>query len=146
MMDLIFQRRQELSAVNADINKLPYRVDVEQYGLPDFWIEMDDGGGDCEDYALVKRAKLRELGWAKEDLDICICEIQGDGHAVLVAHTSEGDFVLDSYGNPPVYRWGAERPGYVWIKTTIGGTFRSWRSLKWPWVWLYLLERWWREI
>jgi predicted transglutaminase-like cysteine proteinase len=51
----------------------------------------------CKDYVLVKRRKLIEAGVPRESLLIAIVwTAQEQGHAVLIAHTDRGDFVLDN--------------------------------------------------
>jgi len=53
--------------------------------------------GDCEDFALTKRKKLIEMGWSSRSLRIAVALTgRGEGHAVLIAKTSEGDLVLDN--------------------------------------------------
>ena len=39
-----------------------YVSDSAQYGIPEHW-EPASGRGDCEDYALAKRARLLAAGW-----------------------------------------------------------------------------------
>jgi predicted transglutaminase-like cysteine proteinase len=39
-----------------------YKTDLEQYDTPEFWKEAG-AFGDCEDYALLKRALLEEQGF-----------------------------------------------------------------------------------
>ena len=53
--------------------------------------------GDCEDYALTKRAKLMDLGFSASALRIAVATTpSGIGHAVLVVSTDRGDFVMDN--------------------------------------------------
>ena len=53
--------------------------------------------GDCEDYALTKRAKLIRLGFAPGALRIALTRTpRGIGHAVLVIRSTDGDLVLDN--------------------------------------------------
>ena len=51
------------------MRELTYKTDLEQFGVPEFWQEAG-AFGDCEDYALLKRHRLIESGFArKEELD-----------------------------------------------------------------------------
>jgi predicted transglutaminase-like cysteine proteinase len=72
----------------------------------------DAAQGDCKDYALTKRSRLIDLGWPSSALLIATAEVaSGEGHAVLIAVTDKGDFVLDNlrYGIVSYrvlqYRW-----------------------------------------
>lgn len=56
--------------------------------------------GDCEDFALTKRAQLIAAGLPVGALRIAVGRTrQGEGHAVLVVRTDKGDFVLDNRFN-----------------------------------------------
>lgn len=69
------------------------------------WSFAEDGRGDCKDYVLVKREKLIETGLPPEALLITIVRTpQHNLHAVLIAHTDQGDFVLDNL-SPKVALW-----------------------------------------
>jgi predicted transglutaminase-like cysteine proteinase len=62
----------------------------------DVW-KTDVSAGDCEDYVLTKRARLLAMGWPSSALSIAIVQTpKGEGHAVLIAHTDAGEFVLDN--------------------------------------------------
>ena len=64
-----------------------YRTDAEQYGRPEFWVKAGQFG-DCEDYALAKRAHLLAAGWPLGKLALCTCVTQGgEGHCVLYVDT-----------------------------------------------------------
>lgn len=53
--------------------------------------------GDCEDYALTKRAELVAAGMPISALRIATAlTSSGEGHAVLVVRTNRGDMVLDN--------------------------------------------------
>jgi len=43
-------------------------TDLENWGVVERWSHPDDGYGDCEDYALLKRRMLIEAGWPREAL------------------------------------------------------------------------------
>ena len=53
--------------INSDVNaSVTYKTDLEQYATPEFWKEAS-AFGDCEDYALLKRQRLLESGFAHKD-------------------------------------------------------------------------------
>jgi predicted transglutaminase-like cysteine proteinase len=107
-------------AVNKDIR---YVVDSKLYEQEDYWTVVEGKGrGDCDDYALTKIKRLvAETKWDRENLAVAICFTEdekgrpgkGVGHAVCVARTNRGDFVLDNrYKDVKAYD---ELP-YRWVK------------------------------
>jgi predicted transglutaminase-like cysteine proteinase len=123
-MILTHERWKELIDVNFEVNKkIKYQEDMETYNRPDFW-EIADDRGDCDDYVLAKRAKLEELGWdVLTDLSIALCWTEfGQYHAVLIAKTDRGDYVLDNrfdrvkpWRDWP-YKWDRIQVGTEWRK------------------------------
>ena len=96
----------ELAQVNDTVNDAVAPVtDLELYGKVEMWTYPQGGKGDCEDYVLLKRKRLIERGWPTGTLLVTVVfdEI-GDGHAVLLARTTLGDFVLDNKTSK-VRRW-----------------------------------------
>ena len=98
--------------INSDVNaSVRYKTDLEQYSKPEHWVEANTFG-DCEDYALLKRQRLLEAGFARKDLHLtcCWCET-GAYHCVLLCNTDKGWFVLDNRYTWPMtpkslpYRW-----------------------------------------
>lgn len=92
----------------------------------DVW-RADASSGDCEDYALAKRAALMAAGWAASQALIAVAEDRwGRPHAVLIARTSLGDYVLDSLTDE-LLRWDSAAL-----------TFRSRQSARLPAFWVKL--------
>lgn len=89
------ERWDQLLDANRFINSRMTPRDEAQ----DVW-DGDATHGDCEDFALAKRSRLMARGWAASHLLIGV----GGGHAVLIAHTDAGDFVLDNQTDE-VRRW-----------------------------------------
>ena len=91
-------RMTELDDINRSINHAIEPVtDLELYGVSDYWTLPQNGKGDCEDYALLKRHMLMEAGWpASSLLMTVVLDEKMDGHAVLTARTTQGDFILDN--------------------------------------------------
>jgi predicted transglutaminase-like cysteine proteinase len=87
----------ELVAVNRVINKQIAPVtDLEFYNTEEHWTLPEDSG-DCEDYVLLKRQALIRQGWPSGTLLVTVVfDEVGDGHAVLIARTDRGDYVLDN--------------------------------------------------
>ena len=84
---------QQLILINAQVNG-QIKPTSDRGG--DHW-SVGVSRGDCEDYVLTKRARLMAAGWPSSALAIAIVRTNwGEGHAVLVVRTSNGDMVLDN--------------------------------------------------
>ena len=118
----------ELGAVNRRVNDtIKPMTDLDHYGVVEKWVYPDDGFGDCEDYALLKRRMLIEGGWPREALLMTVVREQnGDGHAVLTIKTDRGEFVLDNQ-NDAVLLW-SDTP-YRFIKRQSQFDPNAWVSL-----------------
>ncbi len=80
--------------VNENVKPM---TDMDHWGVVEKWSYPDDGYGDCEDYALLKRRMLVEAGWPREALLMTVVrEANGNGHAVLTVKTDKGEFILDN--------------------------------------------------
>jgi predicted transglutaminase-like cysteine proteinase len=85
-----------LQNVNSSINRAIKPVeDQVQFGVRDKWA-MPANAGDCEDYALAKRAALLRRGVSKSNLLLAVGRANGEAHTVLVVRTTKGDFVMDN--------------------------------------------------
>ncbi len=94
----------KLKAVNAFFNKWPYKTDLENYGIDDYWatpVEFMSRSGDCEDYAITKFYALLQLGFSNDDMRIVAItdHIRNIGHAVLVVRIGTDSVVLDNLSN-----------------------------------------------
>jgi len=96
-IELTDERRDELDHVNRAINRLiEPATDQEIFGIAEYWT-LPMKRGDCEDYALLKRQVLMQRGWPASALLITVVrDEKNDGHAILTARTSKGDFILDN--------------------------------------------------
>lgn len=103
-----------LERTNDRVNaRVWYVPDKRQYGRVDYWNYPSENRGDCEDYAIAKRRELIEKGWPPSSLLLATAYAEtGEGHAVLVARTTAGDYVLDNrYANVKIWH---ELP-YKWL-------------------------------
>lgn len=91
------ERLAELDAVNRTVNhEIEPVTDLALYGEADYWT-IPTRKGDCEDYVLLKRKRLMELGWPAGALLVTVVrDEKGEGHAVLTARTRQGDYILDN--------------------------------------------------
>jgi predicted transglutaminase-like cysteine proteinase len=130
-----------LERINFEVNNdIQYRTDIDLYGRGDFWaIVQGRGQGDCEDYALTKRARLTALGVPLELLRLALVftetrqgrdrlamkrrgepGVMGD-HAILVGRAPNGDWNLDNRF-PLLTR--LSETGYDLDRIQIAGTYR----------------------
>jgi predicted transglutaminase-like cysteine proteinase len=88
----------DLVRINKWVNdNVKPMTDMDHWGVVEKWSYPDDGYGDCEDYALLKRRMLMEAGWPREALLMTVVrERNGDGHAILTVKTDKGEFILDN--------------------------------------------------
>jgi predicted transglutaminase-like cysteine proteinase len=102
-------------SVNQRVNSNVKAVtDADHFGVVDTWGFPDDGRGDCEDFQLLKRRMLVESGLPRRAMRMTVViDELGEGHAVLVVRTNQGDYVLDNKTSS-VLPW--HRTGYVYIK------------------------------
>ncbi len=97
--------------VNATIRPV---ADARQWGQEDRWNYPDNGAGDCEDYALLKRRMLLNEDFPLQSLLLTVVRNRaGEGHAVLMVRTDHGDFILDNL-NSEILPWS--ETGYDFIK------------------------------
>jgi len=91
------ERLSDLDEVNRLVNRsIEPATDMEIYGTSEYWT-LPDKKGDCEDYALLKQKILIGRGWPSSSLLLTVVrDEKGEGHAVLTARTSQGDFILDN--------------------------------------------------
>jgi predicted transglutaminase-like cysteine proteinase len=99
----------KLWAAMVDVNNrvntmITPETDMEIWGKEEVW-SYPDRVGDCEDYVLEKRKELMQLGVPAGNVLITVVrQPNGDGHAVLTVHTSNGDYILDNL-EPRILSW-----------------------------------------
>ncbi|MGI1662878.1 transglutaminase-like cysteine peptidase [Palleronia sp. KMU-117] len=109
-------------AVNAEVALVP---DWDSIGREELWSFPVHGAGDCEDLALEKRRRLVGAGLPGAALTCAIVfhQVQFFPHAILLAETTTGTWVLDSHYDevlcwdavPYIYRL-RERPDGQWTR------------------------------
>lgn len=95
-----------IEAINAYVNaRVRFVDDSVQFGVADRWMSVNEtlarGRGDCEDYALAKRAMLRAAGFADRDLYLVVLKdlTRRADHSVLVVRANGRFLVLDNGTN-----------------------------------------------
>jgi len=118
----------ELESVNDDVNQaIVPEDDLPHYGRAEYWTIPTDGKGDCEDYALTKRARLIALGVSERALRVAVVKTaNGEGHAVLTVATDHGDYVLDNLVGM-VRSW--DNTTYQWIERQDPDDLTQWVAL-----------------
>lgn len=117
-----------LNTVNHKVNTtIKPTTDQDHWDIVDRWDIPTDGRGDCEDIQLLKRKILVEqYGLPKRALRMTVViDEQGEGHAVLMVRTDEGELILDNKRDS-ILAW--HQTGYVFVKRE-GQDSRSWVSL-----------------
>ena len=94
-------RRRQLEQVNRYANTRDYILDIDLYGVEDYWAvprEFLPIGGDCEDFAIAKFFSLRWLGWPAEQLRIVVVQDTNlrIPHAVLAVEHAGTPLILDN--------------------------------------------------
>ena len=111
-VSLTATRWRQLNQVNESVNEsVTPLTDQDLYQQREYWT-YPSVAGDCEDFVLLKRKRLFELGWPASALLISVAyDRDGAAHAVLVVATSQGDYVLDNQ-NAAILPW--RQTPYVW--------------------------------
>ncbi|WP_299893525.1 transglutaminase-like cysteine peptidase [uncultured Ruegeria sp.] len=110
--------QQELKVVeqiNRRVNRSTREVtDQSQYKTTERWALPTARGGDCEDFALLKKRDLIHAGVDPSKLLIAtVLDTRRVPHAVLVYRSSNGDLVLDNLTNR-IKPWTATR--YLFLR------------------------------
>ena len=127
MIRLTEPRWKEIVSVNAETNSaIAPLTDMEIFGVEERW-EYPTTVGDCEDYALLKRKRLNEMGYPLGALLLTVArDAKGGGHAVLTVVTDLGDFILDNL-EQKVLLW--KETEIYYLKRQSGDDLNRWVSL-----------------
>lgn len=118
--------------INTFVNQaITYRSDMEVWGVEDYWtLPLSQHGviyGDCEDYALEKRAMLLAAGVPPQDVRLALVWSRLTGHhAVLVLNVDGADYVLDNADGE--IRRVMDTP-YQWLAIQAGESLLAWASV-----------------
>jgi predicted transglutaminase-like cysteine proteinase len=94
-----------LYEVNSKVNRTVAYV-PEAAGRNEWKVAETEG--DCEDIAIRKRRDLIDAGFAAEKLSVLVVP----GHAMLLARTDAGDYVLDN-NHDRLTRWTGKGREYL---------------------------------
>jgi predicted transglutaminase-like cysteine proteinase len=92
---------EQLKTVNSFFNRWPYRLDIDVYGMTEYWATPQEFlrlSGDCEDYSITKYYALKQLGVPVENMRIVMLmdTIRGIAHAVLAVKQGDEYYILDN--------------------------------------------------
>jgi len=104
-----------IAMVNREVNRAVRAVsDRQQYGRTDHWSLPTTAGGDCEDYALLKKKELIRHGLDPKTLLLAtVLDRRRIPHAVLIYRSSKGDVLLDNLTDD-VIDWRAS--AYIFLR------------------------------
>ncbi len=94
-------RLEQLRRVNQYANEKRYILDLDNYGLEDYWAvarEFLYNGGDCEDYAITKLFSLLWLNIPREQMRIVVLQDTNlrVAHAILAIEEAGEIYILDN--------------------------------------------------
>ncbi len=120
------EREMELvRRINRHVNASTREVtDQSQYRMQERWALPTRRGGDCEDFALLKKRELIRAGIDPSKLLIAtVLDRKRNAHAVLVYRSSQGDLVLDNLTNR-IKPWSVTR--YLFLRMQDPRQPRNW--------------------
>ncbi len=111
--------------INRRVNASTREVtDQRQYKTREMWALPTSLGGDCEDFALLKKRDLINAGIDPRKLLIAtVLDTRRNSHAVLVYRSSQGDLVLDNLTNR-IKPWSETR--YLFLRMQDPKQPRKW--------------------
>lgn len=119
------QEMRIIQRVNRKVNATTRSVtDRSQYRTAERWALPTSRGGDCEDFALLKKRDLIRAGVDPSKLLIAtVLDTKRNSHAVLVYRSAAGDLILDNLTNQ-IKPWSATR--YLFLRMQNPSRPSSW--------------------
>lgn len=92
---------QQIHRVNDYANQKEYVLDIENYGIEDYWAtpkQFLQNSGDCEDFAIIKMLSLKQLGFDTKRMRIVVVQDTNlrIAHAVMSIDSGEDILILDN--------------------------------------------------
>ena len=92
---------EQLDAVNQFANEHEYILDIENYGIDDYWATPKEflyNNGDCEDYAIIKMLSLKKLGFDMGKIRLVVLQDTNlrTPHAVLAVESPGDTLIMDN--------------------------------------------------
>lgn len=97
-------KSRQINEVNLYANRHNYILDIENYGVKDYWAtprEFLYNNGDCEDYAITKMLSLKILGFNMSGIRLVVLQDTNlrIPHAVLALNINNDVLILDNQVN-----------------------------------------------
>jgi len=95
---------EQINKVNLYANEHDYILDIDNYGMSDYWAtpgEFLNNNGDCEDYAIIKMLSLKILGFDMTKVRLVVLQDTNlrIPHAVLAVSMNQDILVMDNQIN-----------------------------------------------
>lgn len=92
---------QQIKQVNKYANEKEYILDIENYGVVDYWATPKEflvNNGDCEDYAIVKMLSMKWLGYDVNAMRVVVVQDTNlrIPHAVMAIKNNHDILILDN--------------------------------------------------
>jgi predicted transglutaminase-like cysteine proteinase len=92
---------EQIRKVNEYANKKEYVLDIQNYGVEDYWAtpkQFLQNSGDCEDFAIIKLLSLKQLGFDTQLMRIVIVQDTNlrIAHAVMSINSGKDILILDN--------------------------------------------------
>ncbi len=92
---------EQVRKVNQYANEKPYVLDIENYGIEDYWAtpqEFLNNSGDCEEYAIIKMLSLKKLGISASRMRVVVVQDTNlrVAHAVMSLNVNRDIMILDN--------------------------------------------------
>ncbi len=102
-----FSKLEQIHKVNIYANEHDYILDIENYGMNDYWAtpkEFLHNNGDCEDYAIIKMLSLKMLGFDMNDMRLVVLQDTNSRipHAILAVSINKDILIMDNQINEVV--------------------------------------------
>lgn len=92
---------QQIKQVNKYANEKEYILDIENYGMADYWATPDEflsNSGDCEDYAIIKMLSMKWLGYDVDSMRVVVVQDTNlrVPHAIMAIENNHDILILDN--------------------------------------------------
>ena len=92
---------QQIKQVNRYANNKEYMLDIENYGIADYWATPKEflvNSGDCEDYAIIKMLSMKWLGYDVNSMRVVVVQDTNlrIPHAVMAIEKNNDILILDN--------------------------------------------------
>ena len=92
---------EQIKRVNHFANNKAYTLDIENYGIADYWATPKEflmSSGDCEDYAIIKMLSMKWLGYDVDSMRVVVVQDTNlrIPHAIMAIEKDNDILILDN--------------------------------------------------